>query len=351
MALPANPADREGGGIRYPEGTLTMRRLAPAFALFFLAPLVAEFFLGDFPITLIFLIVPLATMYGAGALLIREVARRTGRGWPTIVTLALAFGVFEEALLTQSLFNPDYADAHLLDDGFITPLGIAIPWTIFVLALHTVWSISTPIALVEESTARSVQPWYRAPGLIVTIGVFVAGSAFTFAVSYGDRHYLASTPKLLISAVIVLGLVAVALLWPRPTAPTATQAAPRPRLVFGATIIAGIVFMGSEILPVWPGVAAMVVALIAIGNLIARWSQITGWGPWHRFAAAAGALLTYSWHGFTMTPVEGKGVTINLISHVVYAIGALAILWVVAAKIRAHSAEPAATEVTALATA
>jgi hypothetical protein len=62
-------------------------------------------------------------------------------------------------------------------------------------------------------------------------------------------------------------------------------------------------------------------------------------------------LLTYSWHGFTMTPIEGKGVMINLISHVVYAIGALAILWVVAAKIRARSAEPATAEATAAATA
>jgi hypothetical protein len=37
-----------------------------------------------------------------GALLIREVARRTGCGWPTIVVLALAFGVLEEGLLTCS---------------------------------------------------------------------------------------------------------------------------------------------------------------------------------------------------------------------------------------------------------
>jgi hypothetical protein len=41
-----------------------MRRLAPAFAVFFLAPLVAEFFLGDFPVTLLPLILALAPMYG-----------------------------------------------------------------------------------------------------------------------------------------------------------------------------------------------------------------------------------------------------------------------------------------------
>jgi hypothetical protein len=32
----------------------------------------------------------LALLYGSGAILIREVARRTGRGWPTILVLGLA---------------------------------------------------------------------------------------------------------------------------------------------------------------------------------------------------------------------------------------------------------------------
>src|SRR3954447_5405677 len=143
-----------------------MRRLAPAFALFFLSPLVAEFILGDFPVTSLPAVLFLAPMYGGGALLIRETTRRAGRGWPTMVLLALAFGVLEEGLVTQSLFNPDYVNAHLLDVGFVPALGIAVPWTVFVLTLHTVWSISTPVALVEEATRRGrEQPWTRTPGL------------------------------------------------------------------------------------------------------------------------------------------------------------------------------------------
>src|SRR6185437_15735582 len=63
--------------------------------------------------------------YGSAAVLIRELARRTGIGWPGILTLALAFGVLEEGVLTQSLFNPDYAGAHLLGYGFVPWLGTA----------------------------------------------------------------------------------------------------------------------------------------------------------------------------------------------------------------------------------
>jgi hypothetical protein len=65
-----------------------MRGHAPVFALFFLSPLVAEFLSGTtLPIYLLFLIMPLFLYYGSGGLLIRDVTRRTGRGWPTILTL------------------------------------------------------------------------------------------------------------------------------------------------------------------------------------------------------------------------------------------------------------------------
>ena len=85
-----------------------MRRVAPALVLYVLSPFVAEFLLGDFPVTVLWLILLLGPMYGGGALLIRELTRRTGRGWPTMVLLGIAFGVVEEGLVTQSLFNPDY---------------------------------------------------------------------------------------------------------------------------------------------------------------------------------------------------------------------------------------------------
>src|ERR1017187_5968008 len=90
-----------------------MRRVLPAIGLFFIAPLVAEFLLGDLPITLLGALVVLAPMYGGGALLIREAARRTGRGWPSIIVLGLAYAIFEEAFTTQTLFNPNYLHLNL----------------------------------------------------------------------------------------------------------------------------------------------------------------------------------------------------------------------------------------------
>jgi hypothetical protein len=304
-----------------------MRRVAPAIALYFLAPFVAEFLLGNFPITLIFLILPLSTMYGGGALFIRELVRRTGRGWPTMVLLALAFGVIEEGLLTQSLFNPNYVNAHLLDEGFVPALGIAIPWAIFVLTIHTIWSISTPIALVEEATrTRREGPWLKTPGFIAALALFLAGSVFTFSFSYGDGHFLAKPIQLAVTVAVAAALVVVAFRLPRHR-PAITGTVPGPWLVFGLAMAAGLVLFSAEILPVWIGVAVVLLDLALVVVLTLRWSARSGWGPGHRFALAAAAILTYSWHSFFQLPVKGGAAALNLVTHIVFTLVALAILW------------------------
>ncbi len=325
-----------------------MRRVAPAVLLFFLAPLVAEFLLGDFTLENLSFLLLLAPMYGGGAILIREVTRRTGRGWPSIVLLALAYGVFEEGITTQSLFDPDYSHAHLLDKGFVPALGIAVPWTLFVLSLHTVWSISVPIALVEGLTPkRRTAPWLRTPGLVVTAALLAAGSVATLAVSYSTDHFLAPWPALVVVALVVVALVVVALVVMAlvvaraATAPRLPAAAPAARipagtgrgagapsawLVFVAALAAGAVVMFARELPTWVGVAAFAVAVVAVAVAVLVWSRRTGWGAAHRLALAGGALITYGWHGFLTEPVAGGGPVLTPVSHAVFGLAALGLL-------------------------
>ena len=160
----------------------TLARISPAIGLFFLAPLVAEFLLGNIAIDGLAGLIILAPLYGGGAVLIRESVRRAGRGWPSIVLLALAYGIFEEGLVTQSLFDPNYVGADLLRVTFVPALGIGVWWTLFVLTLHTVWSISVPIALVEALTPRRrTTPWLGPVGLIVTALLFVLDPSSPFS--------------------------------------------------------------------------------------------------------------------------------------------------------------------------
>jgi hypothetical protein len=321
-----------------------MRRVAPAIALFFLSPLVAEFLLGDFGIGALYVLIGLAPMYGGGAIVIREVVRRTGRGWPSIVLLALAYGVLEEGFTTQSLFNPDYLDAHLLEHGFVPALGIAIPWTVFVLTIHTVWSMSVPIELVEEYTGRRTTPWLRTPGMIVAWCLFVFGAVIDFLISYSDGHFLAPWPRLLVTGVVIVLLVVAALRLPRRSEPRPPidRAAPAPWIVLVATLVTGGLLLSplNDHLGAFAVTSVLVIAIILTVAALGYWSRCAGWGPWHRFAAAAGGLLTYAWHAFTMEPFAGGGPVLTPVSHVVFTLAALALLVRTARSIRRREDAP-----------
>jgi hypothetical protein len=335
-----------------------MRRVGPAIALYFLAPLVAEFLLGDFPVTMLGLVLLLGPMYGGGAILIREVVRRTGRGWPSIVLLGLAYGIVEEAFTTESLFDPDYVNAHLLDKGFVPALGIAIPWTIFVLTIHTVWSIGAPIALAEGLTpTRRTTPWLRTPGLVTAAVLFTVGSAATAIASYHNDRFVAPWPRLLIAGLITAALMVVALRLPRrvsrpaPAAPpvgaaSPVGAAPSPWLVLGAALAAGGLFMVADKLPTAASVAIAVLDLTAAVLAVATCSRRPGWDGRHRLALASAALLVYAGHSFTTHPLSGDGPVVTPVSHAVFAAAAVALIAVEARRLSARDRqEPAAVGV------
>jgi hypothetical protein len=321
------------------------------FALFFLSPLVAEYFSGTtLPIYLLFLIVPFSLYYGSGALLIREVTRRTGRGWPTILTLGLAFGVLEEGVLTQSLFNPNYLDLnqHLLDPGYLKVLGIGTLWTVFVLGGHVLWSIGAPVAIVEESTgSRRTAPWLGRVGLVVVTVLFLLGCLMEFVVTKAEdakAPFSASPTQVSVSAAIVVVLVAVAFLLPHGDRRSRPGRAPSPWLVFVATMVAGVAWgllAGATSLPSWQAsVAIALVCLAVLGFLVARWSRLDGWGRWHRLAVAAGALATSGWHAFAMD--YSKPPVLDIVGRTIYLLTAAWIVWFAARKIRQQEPAPVA---------
>ncbi|MGB6744142.1 MAG: hypothetical protein WBE38_10800, partial [Terracidiphilus sp.] len=127
------------------------RNISAVITLFFVTPLVAEYLLGDLPLKLLGALIVLAPAYGGAAVLIRETARRTGRGWPAMLILGAAYTLIGEGLVTQSLFNHEYLKMHmhLLDPAYIPALGIGGWWKLFMFNLHTFWSMGVSIALVE----------------------------------------------------------------------------------------------------------------------------------------------------------------------------------------------------------
>jgi len=288
-----------------------MRNVGAAICLFFLAPLVAEYLLGDIPLSNLGAMVALAPMYGGGALLIRELVRRTRRGWPTFLLLALAYAAMEEALLTQSLFNPHFMGFDLLGYGYIPALGTALPWLIYVLGIHVIWSMAVPIGLTEALfPAPEQQPWLGRIGLCIAVLLLIAGGMTVALFQRQGDPFRNSPMQVAVSLLLIALLVIAAFRLPRPAPATSPQPAP------AASVGPAAALLGSTLLLVyslgkgraWPWPATASAELIAVGLLILLfwWStRIRTWTPMTAWGAAAGGVLVYAAYGYVIQHAFG----------------------------------------------
>ena len=288
------------------------RRIAPALLLAVLAPVAAEFLLGDFTIRNLPIIVVLLPLYGCGALLIREVARRARRGWPSIVLLGAGYSLFEEGFLTQSLFNPNYVGQRLLDYGYVPLLGTSLNWSLFVLSIHVVWSIATPILIAEGvASDRRTRPWLETPGLVMTTLLFLLGCAATALYSLKSSPFVATTPQFVaVGLLVLLAICGAFTIESRAEAgdlraATRRSNAPRAVWVFLVTLALGITFMLAESvlrdrgMPPILSVITRVACEATAASLILSWSRRPRWTAGHYLAISAGTTLTYAVIGLT----------------------------------------------------
>lgn len=151
------------------------RHRKAAWTLGLLAPVIAELMLGNIPLRQFWVFPIFMPIYGAGALLIREVTRRAGRGLPTMLALGIAYGLVEEGLVLQSLTSP-----HLYGAADWAPriLGLNTAYTELNVIYHPVFSITIPIILTELLFAgHGHRPYLRRGGLIATGIIAVLGAA------------------------------------------------------------------------------------------------------------------------------------------------------------------------------
>jgi hypothetical protein len=287
-----------------------LRRIGPALLLLVLAPLTAEFLLGDFSIRRLPLLLVFLPQYGGGALLIREVTRWTRRGWPTMVLLGTAYALIEEGVTTQSLFNPNYLGLRLLDYGYMPALGISTVWTVFVLSIHVVWSICTPILIVEGvAGVRRTTPWLGRFGLAITAMLFVIGCAFIAVFTIKSNGFVASPMHFAVVSLLALAVIVAAFSTFRPESgevvrPGGAPAPSRWVVVLTTFVLAStfelIMHNGARLgVPPTLTALAMVACEIMVAVLIVNWSSRDGWTPNHYLAIATGAVLTYSWVGLS----------------------------------------------------
>src|SRR6186997_699743 len=101
------------------------RRIGPALTLMFLAPLVSEVLPGATRVSALFVFPIEVCIWGGGALLIREAARRFGLGWLHMLFLwalgyEATFVVFVPIMLTELIFRSRRDEPWLRLAGVIT---------------------------------------------------------------------------------------------------------------------------------------------------------------------------------------------------------------------------------------
>jgi hypothetical protein len=316
-------------------------QFGPVIGLFFAAPLVAEFLLGNLPVKLLPALIVLAPMYGGGAVLIREIVRRSGRGWPSILLLGMAYGVFEEAFVTQSLFNPNYLKLNLglLTPAFIPELGISAWWTLWMLMVHGIWSISTPIALIESCLPdRARTPWLGRVGLCIVAIVFLAGSAAAALLGYKNDRFLAGTAQFICAALVIAVLVMLAFLIPVKRGLGGGGTTPQ---AWGLGTVALVLASAAMFVPKEWGWGAVAALLALDGGMVVAvrvWTRKSAPSLGYQLALSAGAALAYGLHAFVQRPSVGGVDASTRVGNVIFLAAAVGLIGFGARRVHASEA-------------
>ena len=303
--------------------------------LFFVAPFVAEYLLGDLPIKLLPALIVLAPAYGGAAILIREMARRTGRGWPAMLMLGAAYTLVTEGLVTQSLFNHDYLKMHmhLLEHAYVPALGIGAWWTVFMFNLHTFWSMGVSIALVEALFPNEAEvPWLGLAGDSAVAVLFVLGTFANFAIGFKQNQFLASHAQLLSAVFLSVLLILCAVLTPARSSRRTGGTVPSPWITGAVAFALGLAVLYTPAVWGWAAVAALLTIDAVFLVLVRNYSRRSGWSALHSLSLAAAGALDYGMHGFTQKPLLG-GVMGMRISNSVFLAGAVWIIWLAAGHV------------------
>jgi hypothetical protein len=238
----------------FPQGKVSFRQeksmrkhILPVLTLFFLAPIIGELVSGSAPPAnwlqpgTYIIMVPL---YGAGALLARELAVRWKAGWLGVVLLGAAYGILEEGVDVMSFFNtawPDLGSSALYGRW----ADVSWIWTVHLTCYHAAFSIAIPILLTHL-----VFPGSRGESWLGCLGTSAAGAVLAAVVLVGNllfRQAFNYTPPTLpyCGSILVIALLVLAarrIRAPRPVPGLETKPLPAPWLYGAAGFVSTTVF-------------------------------------------------------------------------------------------------------------
>ena len=148
------------------------RRGAPVITLLLLSPIVTNLLFGSIPVSNAFAVLPSVAAWGLGVLLIRELARRRGLGWPAILILGVALAVAEECVFLQTSLLPLIGVDP--DRVYGRAFGVNWPYLLWALGYESLWAVALPILLVEWMYPKCHdRPWMGRRGFAIAAVIFV----------------------------------------------------------------------------------------------------------------------------------------------------------------------------------
>jgi len=280
---------------------------APIWTLLLLSPFIGEVLSGSTRTSILFVYVPEVMVWGAGALLCRELARRWRAGGTSLLLLGMGLSLAEEFIIQQTSLAPlPFPGSHA---AYGRVWGVNLVYLLFMLVYESVWVVMVPVQVTELLFPRQAgYPWLRLRGAIAACVVFLMGCRIAW---YGwvkqARPRLHAAPYSPPPGMIILGVAAIsaliALAWfvrgfGRPTPDDRRRTAPAwlvglTAFVMGAAwfMLIGQNFVPKPIEPFWIAIAAGSAWAALAFVLFVRWSSRPAWGKAHRYAAVTGAIL------------------------------------------------------------
>ncbi len=289
-----------------------IRNRKAAWTLALLTPVIAELTFGSTPLHFAYLLLLWLPIYGAGILLVREAVARTGRWWPSIIVLGLAYELAEDGLGLQALTSP-----HLYHAADWAPqiFGLNIAYWILNIIYHVVFSAVIPIFIVNLLfPAFKDRPYLKKGGLAwVTLFAMIGVAMLRGTVPPNqDRGYTAPLSVTLgcIVAIIILAIVALRIMpRKRPSALSDRSVPSSKKLVLTGAIstiaVFGLMypFAGAHqplfthgawaYIPVGAGT----LLAIFVYETVRKWSRSTRWNTRSALALASGALVGHTIFG------------------------------------------------------
>src|SRR5271170_7456926 len=210
------PSTRANSAASKNSGLLGFLRTHPILCLAILTPGIPEYLSSSSALLTVvtnplFFPIQLAInvgQYTAGALLIREAVIRWHKGWGTIFLLGLAYGVTEEGLGDNTLFNSTHGTDGVLG-SFGRFAGVNWVWATAVLAFHLIYSIGLPILLLglalPQTRGRSL---LGRQGIVVAFASLIAATSIEMVIVWGTDRFWLGWP-LLIGCLVVISVLVI----------------------------------------------------------------------------------------------------------------------------------------------